>query len=114
MLTDTNLDGRAPGTPTLVRRIARSAGSSGADPAPQTEVRLEILNQLGWKYPDAGAFYRGEIERILDRSFGEVSGWADGVPRTRMSRRERRPAFSRTRRSVRNRHFPHPSRQPGP
>ncbi|MCB2222541.1 MAG: TetR/AcrR family transcriptional regulator [Actinobacteria bacterium] len=33
-------------------------------------VTLEVLNQLCWVYPDAGAFYRGEVERILDRSFG--------------------------------------------
>jgi AcrR family transcriptional regulator len=37
-------------------------------------VTLEILNQLRWIYPDAGDFYRGEVERILDRSFGEASG----------------------------------------
>jgi AcrR family transcriptional regulator len=30
-------------------------------------VTLEILNQLDWIYPDAAAFYRAEVERILDR-----------------------------------------------
>jgi AcrR family transcriptional regulator len=34
-------------------------------------VTLEVLNQLRWIYPDAEAFYRDEVERILDRSFGE-------------------------------------------
>ena len=30
-------------------------------------VTLEILNQLDWIYPDPGAFYRAEVEGILDR-----------------------------------------------
>ena len=29
-------------------------------------VTLEILNQLDWVYPDAEAFYAGEINRIVD------------------------------------------------
>jgi AcrR family transcriptional regulator len=36
-------------------------------------VTLEILNQLDWIYPDADAFYRGEVERILDRSLAQAS-----------------------------------------
>lgn len=28
-------------------------------------VTLEILHQLDWVYPDAGAFYRSEIDRVL-------------------------------------------------
>ena len=30
-------------------------------------VTLEILHQLDWIYPDAGAFYATEVDRILDR-----------------------------------------------
>jgi AcrR family transcriptional regulator len=33
-------------------------------------VTLEVLNQLHWIYPDAEAFYRAEVDRIVDRLLG--------------------------------------------